>query len=58
MAGVGWWVNLSLLQRDRAYVEECLKRALGSGSTLLREHSMELLGLRSRSNGDVPMRFI
>ena len=47
MAGVGWWVNLTRLQLDRAYCDECLQRALESGSELLREHSIELLGLRA-----------
>jgi hypothetical protein len=47
MAGVGWWVDLSRLQRDGAYMDECLQRALGSGSWLLRKRSMELLGLQS-----------
>lgn len=44
MSGIGWWVNLSRLQSDRDYVDECLRRALGSDSTLLRECSIELLG--------------
>jgi len=46
MAGVGWWVNLSRLQSDRDYVDECLQRALRSDSELLRKRSVELLGLR------------
>ena len=46
MAGAGWWVNLSRLQRDRAYADECLQRALKSDSELLRERGTELLGLR------------
>ena len=46
MAGVGWWVELSRLQRERAYIDECLRRALGSESELLRECSVELLGLQ------------
>jgi hypothetical protein len=50
MAGVGWWVDLSRLQSDRAYVDECLQRALGSGSWLLQKRSMELLGLQSGSD--------
>ena len=50
MAGVGWWVNLTRLQCDRAYANECLQRALRSDSELLREHSIELLGLRLRSD--------
>ena len=47
MAGVGWWVDLSRLQRDRAYIDECLQRALRSDSELLREHGVELLGVAS-----------
>lgn len=46
MAGVGWWVDLSRLQYDRAYIDECLQRALKSDSQLLQERSVELLGLR------------
>ncbi|SCK15141.1 hypothetical protein VAR608DRAFT_0962 [Variovorax sp. HW608] len=51
MAGVGWWVNLSRLQSDRAYIDECLQRALRSDSELLRHCSVKLLGL----NRDAPM---
>ena len=46
MAGVGWWVDLSRLQSDRAYIDECLHLALNSDSELLRKRSFELLGLR------------
>lgn len=46
MAGIGWWVNLSRLQSDGAYANECLQRALRSESELLRERSMDLLALR------------
>ena len=49
MAGVGWWVNLSRLQSDSAYIDECLQRALRSDCELLRERSIELLGLRPHS---------
>ena len=45
MAGVGWWVNLSRLQCDKAYADECLQRALSSGSHLLRQRGAWLLGL-------------
>lgn len=45
MAGVGWWVDLSRLQRDRAYIDECLRLALETDSELLQQHSVELLGL-------------
>lgn len=50
MAGIGWWVDLSRLQSDGAYVDECLQRALRSDSELLRKHSVELLGPRLRSD--------
>ncbi|MBT2304682.1 hypothetical protein J7E70_30130 [Variovorax paradoxus] len=50
MAGVGWWVDLSRLRSDRAYVNECLQRALRSDSELLRKRSVELLGLRRNSD--------
>jgi hypothetical protein len=43
MAGVGWWVDLSRLQRDKDYADECLHRAVGSGSQLLRERAAWLL---------------
>ena len=43
MAGVGWWVNLSRLQQDAAYAQDCLQRALSSGLPLLRERGAALL---------------
>lgn len=46
MAGMGWRVDLSRLQHDSAYVDECLQRALRSDSRSLREHGIELLGLQ------------
>ena len=46
MAGVGWRVNLSRLQSDKVYLDECLQRALRSDCELLRECSVELLRLR------------
>ncbi|HEX7958930.1 MAG TPA: hypothetical protein VF493_03375 [Terriglobales bacterium] len=46
MAGMGWWVDLSLLQCDKGYVDECLQRALTSDSELLRNRSVEMLGMR------------
>jgi HEAT repeat protein len=49
MAGVGWWVDLSRLQSDRGYIDECLQRALKSDSELLRKRSVKLLGLRHGS---------
>jgi hypothetical protein len=51
MAGIGWWVDLTRLQSDRAYINECLQRALKSDSDLLRERSVELLGLRRGADG-------
>lgn len=50
MAGVGWRVDLSRLQRDKAYVDECLLRAQGSDSDVLRRRSRELLGLQRNSD--------
>ena len=50
MAGVGWWVDLSRLQSDKAYVDECLQRALRSDSELLQKRSVEMLGLRCGSD--------
>jgi hypothetical protein len=47
MAGVGWWVNLSRLQSDGAYIDECLHLALRSESELLRQCSVRLLGLNA-----------
>ena len=57
MAGVGWRVDLSRLQSNGAYIDECLQRALRSDSELLRERSVELLGLRRSANAhcDVDM---
>ncbi|MDM0065231.1 hypothetical protein [Variovorax sp. J31P207] len=46
MAGMGWWVNLSRLQTDRDYIDECLQLAMTSDSELLQERSIEMLGLR------------
>jgi len=48
MAGMGWWVNLSRLQRDTAYAVECVERGLASGSQLLRQRSVELLPMVAR----------
>ncbi len=45
MAGLGWWVDLSRLQRDTAYAGECVQNALATGSELLRQRSMALLPL-------------
>ena len=59
MAGMGWWVDLSRLQSDKAYIEECLQRALRSDSELLQERSVEMLGLRRGSDAhcDAAMPF-
>jgi len=43
MAGLGWWVDLTRLQRDAAYAGECVQLGLASGSELLRQRSVELL---------------
>ena len=50
MAGVGWWVDLSRLERDSSYAQECLQRAIESDSRSLREHGIELLGQRLRAD--------
>ncbi|NDZ17738.1 hypothetical protein C7T35_32000 [Variovorax sp. WS11] len=50
MAGMGWWVDLSRLQRDTIYADECLQCALMSDSELLRKRSIEMLGLRRDSD--------
>lgn len=49
MAGLGWWIDLSRLQRDTAYAGECVQHGLTSGSRLLRQRSLELLPLLARS---------
>lgn len=49
MAGVGWRVDLSRLQSDKAYADKCLQRALESGSELLRKCCVELLDLQRGS---------
>ena len=56
MAGVGWWVNLSRLQSDKAYVDECLQRAMTTDSELLQKRSVEMLGL-SDTQCDTAMSF-
>ena len=60
MACAGWRVDLSRLQSDGAYIDECLQRALQSDSELLRERSVELLGLRrstdAQCNVEMPER--
>ena len=43
MAGLGWRVDLTRLQRDTAYAAQCVQRGLASGSDLLRQRSVELL---------------
>ena len=45
MAGMGWWVSLTRLQCDGAYVDECLHNALATRSDLLQKHGAQLLGL-------------
>jgi hypothetical protein len=50
MAGMGWWVDLSRLQCDKAYIDDFLERALSSDSELLRKRSVEMLGMWSGSD--------
>jgi hypothetical protein len=46
MAGHGWRVDLTRLQRDEAYMRECLARALQTRCALLQARGAMLLGLR------------
>ena len=50
MAGIGWWVDLPRLRRDKAYMDECLERALRSDSELLQKRGVEMLGLQRNLN--------
>jgi hypothetical protein len=43
MAGLGRRVDLTRLQRDAAYANECVERGVASGSLLVRRRSVELL---------------
>ncbi|WP_280155446.1 hypothetical protein [Piscinibacter sp. XHJ-5] len=54
MAGRGWWVDLSRLQRDVAYAGECARRARASGLHALEQQGAALLGSWSPSaaNGE------
>ena len=52
MTGLGWRVDLSRLQRDRAYAGECARRGLASDSNLLRQRSLELMTLLARLRAD------
>jgi len=52
MAGAGWWVDLTRLQSDKVYIDQCLRRALRSDSELLRKRSVELLCLWPDSKAD------
>lgn len=51
MAGLGWWIDLSRLRRDAAYLGECAQRGLASESALLRQRSLELLGMGPAARG-------
>ena len=46
MAGMGWWVDLTRLQHDGTYGDECLQRAMSSGSQTLQDHGAALLAAR------------
>lgn len=50
MAGSGWLIDLSRLQRDSAYADQCLQRGLVAGCELLRRRSAELMALLARSD--------
>ena len=42
MAGQGWWVDLTRLQRDAAYADGCIASALASACEPLRERAAAL----------------
>lgn len=42
MAGQGWWVDLTRLQRDAVYADGCIASALASACAPLRERAAEL----------------
>ena len=48
MAGRGWWVNLSRLQKDAAYLRNCAECGLSSDHALLQQRSAELLAALAR----------
>jgi hypothetical protein len=54
MAGLGWWVDLSRLQRDKAYADECVARGIASGSQLVRQRSAELLSRLVHADAQQP----
>ena len=43
MAGRGWWIDLSRLQRDDGYACECARLACSSGLRELEAHAAALL---------------
>ena len=55
MAGCGWWVNLSRMQRDPAYVKACALCGLESGHALLERRSAELLAALGDHRSGQPM---
>ena len=48
MAGRGWWVNLSRMQRDPGYLRTCAQCGLDSGDAPLEQRSAELLAALAR----------
>jgi hypothetical protein len=48
MAGMGWWIDLSRLQRDMTYAGGCVQLGLASDSNLVRQRSVELPSLLAR----------
>ena len=54
MAGMGWWVDLSRLQSDKAYASACIQNALTSGSELLRQRRAALVPLVESSGAHGP----
>jgi hypothetical protein len=57
MAGRGWWVNLSRLQKDADYARACAQRGLESDHELLRGRSAELLALLDTDAGEQVFAF-
>ena len=56
MAGLGWRIDLTRLRRDAAYRGECAQRGLASGLPVLRERSVDMLGLPSARETAAPVR--
>ena len=53
MAGRGWRVDLTRLQRDAAYAGECASRARSSGVQALEAHAALVLTVAASGHGMV-----